>query len=138
MSICPKCVRRLICPPSLSYLRRRFSTLTVDSTLDRSQPRCEHCDEMLALRLAFEVELPSPDYKYPITKLEKTIKKLKDLVEEDIEEEEDIRILKSMIFAMRRKWANMVIDRDTNIKEAWKPYWAIWGVTKGQEAYCYG
>jgi len=93
---------------------------------------------MLALRLAFEVELPSPDYKYPITKLEKTIKKLKDLVEEDIEEEEDIRILKSMIFAMRRKWANMVIDRDTNIKEAWKPYWAIWGVTKGQEAYCYG
>jgi hypothetical protein len=93
---------------------------------------------MLALRLAFEVELPPPSHKNPITKLEKTVKKLEDLVEEDIEEEEDIRTLKSMIHAMRGKWAKMVMDSDTNIKEAWKPYWAIWGVTKGEEAYYYG
>ena len=90
---------------------------------------------MLARRLATEAELPPPNYSNPITKLERTIKKLKDLVEEDIEEEEDIRTLKSVIHGMQLKWANMVKERDTNIKEAWKPYWAIWGVTKGPEAY---
>jgi hypothetical protein len=29
----------------------------------------------------------------------------------------------------------MIKERDVKIKEAWKPYWLIWGVTKGQEAY---
>ena len=47
--------------------------------------------------------MPPPTYSNPITKLEKTIKKLKDLVEEDIEEEEDIRTLKSIIHGMQVK-----------------------------------
>jgi hypothetical protein len=135
MSTCPKCSIRLIRPPSLSSLRIRFPALIVDTTLDRSQLRCQHCDEMLAGRLGIEAELPPPNYSNPITKLEKTIKKLKDLVEEDIEEEEDVRTLKSMIHGMQLKLGNMVRKRDADIKQAWMPYWAIWGVTKGQEAY---
>jgi hypothetical protein len=135
MSTCSKCSTRLIHPPSLSSLGIRFPALTVDPTLDRSQSRCKHCDEMLAQRQAIEAELPPPNYSNPITKLEKTIKKLQDLVEEDIEEEGDVRTLESMIHGMQWKWANLVKERDAKIKEAWKPYWAIWGVTKGQEAY---
>jgi hypothetical protein len=138
MFTCRKCSTRLIHPPALSSLSIRFPALTVDSTLDRSQPRCQYCDEILARRLATEAELPPPTYSNPITKLEKTIKKLKDLVEEDIEEEEDIRTLKSIIHGMQLKWGNMIKERDVKIKEAWKPYWAIWGVTKGQEAYWMG
>lgn len=90
---------------------------------------------MVTHRLATEAELPPPNYSNPITKLEKTIKKLKDLVEEDVEEEEDIRTLKLIIHGMQFRWANMVKERDANIKQAWKQYWAIWGVTKGQKAY---
>jgi hypothetical protein len=93
---------------------------------------------MLAHRLATEAELPSPDYSNPITKLEKTIKKLQDLIQEDIEDEEDARALNSTLHDMQLRWANMVKKRDPDIKEAWKLYWAIWGVTKGQDAYSKG
>jgi hypothetical protein len=90
---------------------------------------------MLAHRLATETELPPPNYCNPVTKLEKAIKKLQDLIKEDIEEEEDIRILKSLVHGMQLRRTSIVKTRETNIKEAWKPYWAIWGVTKGLEAY---
>jgi hypothetical protein len=116
----------------------RFPALTVDTKLDRTQPKCQHCDEMLAHRLATEVELPPPDYSNPISKLKKTIKKLQDLIQEDIEGEEDARALNSTLHSMQLKWATMVKKRDPDIKEVWKPYWAIWGVTKGQDVYSKG
>lgn len=137
MSACPKCSTRLIHPPSVASLNARYPGLTANSTLDRSQPRCQHCDEMLAHRHAIEAELPPPKYQNPITKLERVIKTLEDLIEEDIEDEEDARTLKSIVQGMRRRWAGMVTKRDTAIKEAWKPYWAIWGmVTVGGGCGC--
>lgn len=93
---------------------------------------------MLVHRLATEAELPPPAYENPITKLEKTIKKIQELIQEDIDDEEDLLTLESMVHGMRLKWANMVKMKDANIKEAWMPYWAIWGATKGQEVYLKG
>jgi hypothetical protein len=135
MENCHKCSTRLIHPPAAVSLNNRFPDLIVNSMVNRSMPRCRHCDEMLANRLALEAELPPPSYKNPITKLEGTIAKLENLVAQWLEEEDDIRTLQSMILRMRRKWANMVRERDAKIKEAWQPYWAIWGIKSGQEGY---
>ena len=135
MSTCPKCSTRLIQPPTLSALRIRFPALTVDSTLDRSQPRCQQCDEMLARRLATEAELAPPAYINHISKVERVIKKLRDLIDEDIEDEEDASNSNSIVRDMQRKWVHMVQERDANLKGAWNGYWAVWGVTRGQDIY---
>jgi hypothetical protein len=92
---------------------------------------------MLAHRLATEAELPPPDYSNPITKLEKAIKKLKSLIE-DVGDEGYESTLTLMLDGMQLKWAKMVKKRDSDMKRAWKPYWAIWGVTKGQDVYSKG
>lgn len=78
------------------------------------------------------MKLPPTDYSNPISKLEKTVKKLQDLTQEGIEDEEGASALKSTVHGTQQRWANMVKKRDADIKDAWKPYWAIWGVTKGR------
>jgi hypothetical protein len=81
-----------------------------------------------------EAELPPPTYKNPITKLENAIRKLEVLIAEDIEDEDDLGTLESMVLGMRRKYGIMFRERDAKIKDAWKPYWAIWGIKNAQES----
>jgi len=88
---------------------------------------------MLASRSAVEAELPPPHYTNPIKKLDAIIQKLLDLQNEDILEWDDKIAIEVAVEHMRRRRRTMIRERDDKIREAWMPYWAIWGVKEGQE-----
>lgn len=129
MTYCPSCSQTLVAPPSVDELMSKFPNMIIDFAIDRSRPRCPHCDEMAAHKRLMDVECPPPSYENPLKKLEADIERMKGLICEGIYADE----LRHGLFEAQRRWAVMVKERRDCVREAWVPFWGVWGVLRGQE-----
>jgi hypothetical protein len=129
MSNCAHCIRPLTLPPSVNFLLNNFPDIIPSYTLDRNRPRCKHCDFIAANNKAIDAELPPPEYRNRVTGIEKQIELAKSLIKDGVKKEE----LEQALPQMKRKWADEIMKRDGRIRDAWKEYWGVWGVEKGQE-----
>jgi len=129
MSNCAYCTHPLTRPPTIDFLLTAFPNITPLYTLDRSIPRCKHCDIIAAHRRAIDAELPPPTYTNPVTQIEKDIEDAKILIGMGVRRKE----LEEALPRMKSKWVDAITKRDDRIREAWREYWGIWGLEKGQD-----
>lgn len=127
MAKCPYCSHELTLPPSLPMLFQNHPNTTPDGTLNRSVPRCKHCDLSAANKRAIDAECPPPTYQNPIKKVEQQIEQAKSLIEHGIRKDDLLRILPNM----EKKRVELVGERDRGIRRAWDEYWGIWGMEEG-------
>ena len=135
MQLCKTCQRFLILPPSIITLQLRDPKLAIDESIDRSIPRCKHCDALRADGDAVKSVLPSPTFENPIKKYELGVEKLRKLIEECDFDEDDKRALQAVVDNMRLKWGDYAKARDRGIRHAWGPYTAIWGQKERREGF---
>ena len=88
---------------------------------------------MRAESRAIAAILPPPTFDNPIEKYELGVKQLEDLLVKFEFDQEDRAALNGITLGMRRKWARLKTAREEATRDAWRPYWAIWGVLEGLE-----
>ncbi|TAQ88124.1 hypothetical protein B7494_g3519 [Chlorociboria aeruginascens] len=128
MSKCSYCERPLTLPPSVLFLLEKYPNIDPAFKLDRTIPRCKHCDYIEMKHHAMDAELPPPDYKNPVTEIQKQIDSARSLIAEGVMKED----LQGILSKMRERWAEAVRRREQGIRAAWKEYWGIWGIQEGK------
>jgi len=64
-----------------------------------------------------------------VTQIEKDIEDAKILIGMGVRRKE----LEEALPRMKSKWVDAITKRDDRIREAWREYWGIWGLEKGQD-----
>jgi hypothetical protein len=123
---CGHCAETLALPPSVSFLLTHFPHITPNYPLDRTKPRCQHCDLVAAHKRVIDAENPPPTYENPV----KTIKGHLDGAVELIAKGERVAELEPLLPYMRRALADATELRDRRADDAWMEYWGIWGKGK--------
>lgn len=73
-----------------------------------------------------DAELPPPDYKNPIAKIEKHMEQARRFIAQGVRKAE----MEMALVRMEERRKQVLIERERNIRRAWEEYWGIWGPEK--------
>lgn len=123
LSTCPACHHTLRLPPSYHELYAANPRLIYNKTINRSYPRCRHCDYKRADRQAMEAECPPPDYVSTTKKIYEDIEKSHNLMAQGVR----VKEIKEALPRMWEKLEDAERRAREGVEEAWKGFEAIWG-----------
>lgn len=124
---CPRCSNAL----QLPVTQTRIPSLGLSNIeVDRTRPRCHHCDKRAVRDRITDIECPPPGYANPLKQLDRTMERVRGLIAAGVRVHE----LSAEMERMRAERVGMVAQMDAAVDAVWREYWALWDKEDGQES----
>jgi hypothetical protein len=119
---CSICTSYLYLLPSELHLRKRNQKWHLMINLDRSIPRCKHCDYVSTDKEAMDAELSGPGHTNPVKTIEEYIRKASQIALQGTQVQE----MDEAIVRMREKLREVRKEQTEAVKKVWAWYFGIW------------
>ena len=70
-----------------------------------------------------DAEIPPPEYKNPVTQIERHMEEARRFIAQGIRKGE----MEAALVRMAERRREVLVKRDRDVRKAWEEYWGIWG-----------